>query len=85
MLDASPSVTIDQRPVVFGDDGWRWSNGDRADGTVVAGGHFARCTYEPTSTPVGPSTGERAASFWRFLDAEGVTAIGPLTAPHDRS
>lgn len=84
ILDAAPSVPVDQRPVAFGQDGWRWTDdADHADGTVVAGGTFARCTYVPASTPVGPSTGERAVALWRFLDEAGITAVGSLTAPPD--
>jgi hypothetical protein len=84
VLEAAPTTAIDQRPATFGDGRWRWSDeGDAPHGIVVASGHFARCTYETPRTPVGPSTGERAAAFWRFLDDEGVTAIGPMSAPVD--
>jgi hypothetical protein len=50
----------------------------------VGAGYFARATWDPTRTPVGPSVGPRAAAFWAFLDAELGTTIGPLEPAPDR-
>ena len=57
--------------------------GEHGDGTVVAAGSFARAVFDPERTPVGPSVDERAVAFWRFMDAEVGTNVGPLTAPPD--
>ena len=57
----------------FESAGWRWaSNGDdraAVAGVVTAGDGIVRCRYVPGPTPVGPSTGARAAAFWRFAAA----------------
>ena len=71
-------VAVDDRPAVFESGVWRWASDDddgdedRAAiaGTIMAGEGIVRCRYVPGSTPVGPSTGERAAAFWSFAAAE---------------
>lgn len=83
-LEARPSVEITDRGATYADGTWSWTpEGETGDGTVVTGGHFARCLFNPATTPVGPSVGERAVAFWAFLDASGVTSAGSLTAPTD--
>lgn len=63
---------------------WSWSqDGDRADALITAGQGFRRCRYEPTTTPIGPSTAPLAVAFWEFADRELGTDLGPLTAPPD--
>jgi len=47
---------------------------------VTAGSGFIRCLYDQSTTPVGPSTGARAAAFWEFIDRECETGTGGLTA-----
>ncbi|MET0663304.1 MAG: hypothetical protein ABWZ42_09250, partial [Ilumatobacteraceae bacterium] len=70
----SSPVAVDERPAVFESGAWRWASDDddRAAiaGTVMSGESIVRCRYAPGATPVGPSTGERAAAFWRFAAAE---------------
>ncbi len=49
-------------------------------GVVTIGSSFVRCIYDPATTPIGPSTAQRACDFWAFADREFGTEIGPLTA-----
>jgi len=54
--------------------------------TVTIGPSFIRCIYDPTSTPIGPSTAQQACDFWAFADREFGSDIGPLLpAPDLRS
>lgn len=57
------------------------------DGDAVTIGRSAvKCIYDPATTPIGPSTAERATKFWAFADRAFGTNIGPLTpAPDLRS
>jgi hypothetical protein len=72
------------RSVLFDDGTWEWAPPGRAvDGHVIGGGRFVRCTYEPATTPIGPSTAARAAAFWDLSDRHLSTAIGSLTPAHD--
>lgn len=83
-LEADPSTEIAERAASWHDGGWAWTpDGATGDGIVIAGGRLVRCTFEPGSTPVGLSVGERAVAFWRFLDDEGITDRGLLIAPAD--
>ncbi len=50
---------------------------------VTVGAGFVRCIHDPATTPVGTSTGRRAADFWAFADRELGTAVGPLTPALD--
>lgn len=69
------------RPLAFADGAWRWAiDGDEVAGQLTAGPGLVRCAYTPEATPVGPSTGPRAAAFWAFADRELGTCTGPLTA-----
>jgi len=59
-------------------------------GTRVIDGHrltigagFVRCVWNPSTTPVGPSTAAKACDFWSHSDREFGTAIGPLTPAPD--
>lgn len=80
---ATPQVVEDGHVCFDGTD-WRWAAGDEpADGIVAAAEGFARVMFKASRTPVGPSVGLRAASFWRFADREIRTRVGPLTAPPD--
>ncbi len=67
-------VAVDDRPAVFESGLWRWAtdDDDRAviAGSVMAGEGIVRCRYVTGPTPVGPSTGGRAAAFWNFAAAE---------------
>ena len=65
---------------------WNWTRDrHRRSGTLQAGQRFLRCTYEPSATPVGPSTAARAASFWDFAalelgaDTAGLSPARPIT------
>lgn len=72
-------VTVTDRPAAFVDGEWSWAddgNGGDTSGVVTAGVNFVRCRYEPSATPVGPSTAARAAAFWDFA----ATALGTPTA-----
>ncbi len=51
--------------------------------TVTIGPSRIRCIYDPASTPIGPSTAQRARDFWAFTDREFGTDIGPLTPAPD--
>ena len=59
-----------------------------ADGTFSTGGSgeatFVRAVWDPDRTPVGPSTGPRAAAFWEWADAQFDFGIGPLVAAEPR-
>ncbi len=69
------------RPVTRNqDDTWSWAEpDDEIAGRVTAGGGFIRCLYEPSTTPVGPSTGPWAAAFWDFVARECAVGTGGLT------
>jgi hypothetical protein len=51
--------------------------------TITIGPGFIRCIYDPATTPVGPSTAQRACDFWGFADTEFGTEIGHLTPAPD--
>ena len=73
-------VELDAEPLQYRDGAWSWSDSDGAvDGRVTTGAGFARCLYDQTSTPVGPSTGQRAAAFWDFAAAEFGTDTAGLS------
>ena len=81
MRTPEPAV---EREVVHDGAGWRWAAPDEpADGVLAAGSEFARLSFDPARTPVGPSVGVRAAAFWRFYDESFSAGIGPLEAPPD--
>ncbi len=83
-LHAHLPEELPERPIAYDGERWRWAEEDEpADAIAVGGGEFARATFDPERTPVGPSVGPRAAALWEFLDAELGTSIGPLTAPPD--
>lgn len=85
-LHAPLPVELPERGVVYESGTWRWAaEGEAPDALAIAGGGFARATFDPGRTPVGPSVGPRSAAFWNFLDAELDTSIGPLDAPRDVS
>lgn len=74
-----PEFDADSRPIGRDADGsWDWNSTDTPAGYVTAGAGFVRCRYEPAATPIGPSTGSRAAAFWDSLDHEFGAVIGPL-------
>ena len=81
---ATPTVSTDGSDVVEQAGVWRWAaDGEPVAGTVVSGAGFVRCTYAADTVPVGPSTQARAASFWRFADAELGTEVGTLAPQLD--
>ncbi|HYN31697.1 MAG TPA: hypothetical protein VES40_03665 [Ilumatobacteraceae bacterium] len=82
-LDHDLEVT--GRPVTRSDDGsWSWAGpDDEIAGRVTAGAGFIRCIYEQATTPTGPSTGTRAAAFWKFIDRECNTGTADLTSARD--
>jgi len=83
-LRAGLPVDIAERGARYDGTAWRWAgDGEPADAVAIGSGDFARATFEPERTPIGPSVGPRAAAFWAFVDAELGTSIGPLTAPPD--
>ena len=53
------------------------------DGVVTIGDGFVRCVWNPSTTPVGPSTAPRACQFWAEVDRWLGTNIGPLTPATD--
>ncbi len=64
--------------VQFDDGVWSWAEpGGPVAGRVTTGAGFVRCLYDQESTPVGPSTGSRAAAFWDFAATEfGIDTAG---------
>ncbi len=56
---------------------------DVGGSAVTIGESFVRCVYDPASTPIGPSTAQRACDFWSFADREIGTQIGTLTPAPD--
>ncbi len=54
-----------------------------AGGVVTIGSSFVRFVYDQATTPVGPSTAQRACDFWTFADRELGTEIGHLTPAPD--
>jgi len=95
--DLGRSATLIEEELVERADAHRgggtWMNGVandaepgtlRHDGrTVTIGPSFVRCIYDPGSTPIGPSTAQRACDFWAFADREFGTEIGPLIPAPD--
>lgn len=74
-------LEVIDRPVAFDGSRWAWAGPhDEVAGLVTASAGFVRCRYEPTVTPVGRSTGTRAAAFWEFIDREYETGTAGLTA-----
>jgi hypothetical protein len=72
------------RAARFDGSAWSWTESDgAAAGQVTAGVDFVRCVYDQASTPIGPSTGPRAAAFWNFAAEEFGADIGGLTAARD--
>ncbi len=73
---------IDKRPVKLTDKKWGWIEGDESDGTVTVGpgplGSFVRLTPTHTSIKSGPSFAPFAQDFWRFVDENMASDIGPL-------
>ena len=68
------------RPVTFAGGRWSWADdGDIPTGHVTAGAGFVRCVYAPRTTPIGPSTGPRAAAFWQFSARELGTDTAALS------
>jgi len=80
-----PTSEMVDRPICrTASGGWRWAgDGESPDGLVTAGNRSRRCTYDPATTPRGPSTGPLAAGFWEFADRELGTDLGALTAAPD--
>lgn len=65
---------------------WAWSDGTTGAttvGTVTIGASSVRCVWDPAAVPIGPSTADLACQFWRFVDREYRTDLGPLTPPPD--
>ena len=85
MSGVEATSTLAAEPVVVEPTGEfrRTSAGEAPTATVVAGGNFVRCRYEPGAVPTGPPTAPLAAAFWRFADRELGTDAGPLTAAPD--
>ena len=84
MPGATPTVTTNGSDVVEQAGVWKWAaDGEPVADTVISGAGFVRCTYAADTVPVGPSTQARAASFWRFADAELGTGLGTLAPPRD--
>ncbi len=80
-------VEMIDREAAFSEAGeWSWARpGDAVSGRVTVGAGFIRCRYEPSATPIGPSTAPRAAAFWEFAarelgtDTDGLTPAQPET------
>ena len=71
---------LESVPVQYVDGTWSWArSGGPIDGRVTTGSGFIRCLYDQASTPIGPSTGPRAAAFWQFAATELGTATAGLT------
>jgi hypothetical protein len=79
IMDAWTPVA--ERGAAFDDGAWRWAtDGETADGQVVAGERFARILFDPARTPIGPSVAPRAAAFWNWFEHEqGRDQVVPLT------
>ena len=59
---------------------WSWAEpDDEIAGRVTAGGGFIRCLYEPSTTPVGPSTGPMGSGLLG-LRRPGVH-VAPAASP----
>jgi hypothetical protein len=74
---------MDKRAVNLTDDGWAWANeGEDGIATVSVGpgplGSFIRLTPSPGAIQAGPSFGSLARDFWRFIDQNMPSNIGPL-------
>ncbi len=77
---SSSPVAVTERPVGFSAGAWYWADdGDDVAGYVTAGPDFVRCRYVAGRTPVGPSTGSRAAAFWNFAERQLGMNTGDLT------
>jgi hypothetical protein len=71
---------LESEPVQFADGVWSWADPDGpVAGRVTTGAGFVRCLYDQATTPIGPSTGPRAAAFWDFAAAEFGTDTTDLT------
>jgi hypothetical protein len=74
------AAELESEPVQYRDGAWAWArSGEPVDARVTAGAGFVRCLYDQASTPIGPSTGPRAAAFWEFAAAELGTDTAGLT------
>ncbi len=73
---------LESEPIQYRDNAWSWADVDGpVAGRVTAGAGYVRCLYVQTSTPIGPSTGARAAAFWDFAAAEfGIDTAGLTSA-----
>lgn len=73
---------VDKRPVKLTESGWGWTDSDDASGTVSTGpgplGCFVRLDPVGSSIKAGPSFAPLARDFWRFIDENMDTQIGPL-------
>ena len=81
------AIEMESEPVQFNDGVWSWAEPDGpVAGRVTAGAGFVRCLYDQKSTPVGPSTGPRAAAFWNFaanefgIDTASLTPARSITS-----
>ncbi len=73
-------VQLDAEPLQYRDGTWSWTEpGGTIDGRITAGAAWVRCLYDQASTPIGPSTGQRAAAFWEFAAAEFGTDTAGLS------
>jgi hypothetical protein len=83
MRSLDHDLEVISRPVTRSQDGsWSWAGpDDEIAGRVTAGAGFIRCLYDQMTTPIGLSTGARAAAFWEFIDRECNTGTNGLTAP----
>ena len=76
------AIELEAEPVQYADGAWSWADpGGEFAGRVTAGAGFVRCLYDRKSTPIGPSTGARAAAFWDFAATEFGIDTAHLTPP----
>ncbi len=82
LIDRPTLAQHDARDATFDGSAWHWAAaGASPHATFVGGADFARCTFDPAHTPVGPSVAPRAAAFWNFVGPQLYADLGPVSAP----
>src|SRR3954453_5287074 len=84
LLPGAALVPVADLPLRFDNHRWSGATDTQRHATVSIStsteGAFVRATFNPDSTPVGRSVGQRAVSFWRYVDESLGSSIGPLTS-----
>ena len=82
-LTDAARLTMRNQPVTWDGQQWQVAKAEEAPNAWVDVGEsnlgcYVRLWLDPSSTPVGPSIGPRAAAFYAFCDRELGTGVGPL-------